>query len=126
MCWASGGSSVNDRQEWNRSLFETLTSNRLSRNKYFAKFATGWSKAVHRRYRVVVSLRKEAARLGAIPETSCWISVDGSAVLFHLQCPRLQYLRVVALQPYEWEWLGRQAEIKPLLNPQTQELLPGA
>lgn len=107
---------MNDRHDWNRSLFETLTSNKLSRNKYFTKFTNEWFRAVHRRFRVVASLKKDAQRLGTIPETMCWISTDGDGLLFHLQSPRLSYTRVVALQPYEWEWLARQEEIRSLLS----------
>ena len=113
---------MNDRHDWNRSLFETLTSNKLSRNKYFTKFTNEWFKAVHRRYRVVASLKKDAERLGAIPETNCWVSDDGDALLFHLQSPRLSYKRVVALQSYEWEWLGRQEAIRSLLGPDPRNL----
>ena len=116
---------MDDRQEWNRSLFETLTSNRLSRNKYFTKFTHDWFRAVHRRYRMVASLKTEAARLEAIPETLCWISNNGDGLLFHLQCPRLGYKRVVALQPYEWEWLIQQKEIRILLKYEAQDALTG-
>lgn len=108
---------MTDRHEWNRSLFETLTSNRLSRNKHYAQFANSWFKAVHRRFRVVASLKKDAERLGCIPDTNCWISDNnGDGLLFHLQSPRLSYKRVVVLQPYEWEWLARQEEIRSLLS----------
>lgn len=107
---------MDSRQEWNRSLFETLTSNRLSRNKYFTQFTNDWFKAVHRRFRVVTSLKQDAGRLGSIPDTHCWISSEGDDLLFHLQSPRLSYKRVVALQPYEWEWLVQQKEIQTLLN----------
>lgn len=117
---------MESRHEWNRSLFESLTSQRLSRNKYFAEFAKDWFKAVHRRFRVVTSLKKDAARLGSIPETHCWISREGEGLLFHLQSPRLGYKRVVALQPYEWEWLGRQEEIRSLLSADTRAALVGS
>ena len=112
---------MEERREWDRSLFESLTSNRLSRNKYFAQFTSEWFRAAHRRFRVVESLRQDARRLGTIPETHCWVSPEGDRLWFHLQSPRLSYKRVVALQSYEWEWLGRQEEIRSLLNadPQT-------
>jgi hypothetical protein len=111
---------VDSRQEWDRSLFESLTSKRLSRNKYFAQFSTDWFRAVHRRFRVVASLKKDAERLGGMPETCCWIEREGEGLLFHLQSPRLGYKRVVALQPYEWEWLARQEEIRTLLSADTR------
>ena len=116
---------MNERLEWNRRLFETLTSNRLSRNKYFTKFASEWFQAVHRRYRIVASLKREAARLGAIPGSNCWVSDQGNGLLFHLQSPPLRYRRVVALQPYEWEWLFQQQEIQSLLQEQGRQALPG-
>ena len=112
---------MDNRRDWDRTLFETLTSNRLSRNKYLAQFANQWFMAVHRRFRVVSSLKKDAERLRSIPETNCWISGEGEGLEFHLQSPRLRYKRVVALRPHEWEWLGRQKEIQTLLsaNPRT-------
>jgi hypothetical protein len=116
---------VDDRQDWNRSLFQSLTSNRLSRNKYFTKFAAGWSRAVHRRFRVVASLKRDAERLGTVPDTNCWIRAEGDGLWFHLQSPRLSYKRVVALQPYEWEWLAQQEAIRALLNAPEPQALPG-
>jgi len=107
---------VESRREWDRSLFESLTSSRLSRNKYYAQFTHEWFRAVHRRYRVVESLKHDARRLAVVPETNCWVSPDGDGLLFHLQSPRLSYKRVVALQSYEWEWLGQQEEIRSLLS----------
>jgi hypothetical protein len=107
---------VDHRGEWDRTLFESLTSNSLSRNKYFTQFANHWFRAVHRRFRVVSSLKKDAQRLGSIPETNCWVCEEGDGLVFHLQSPRLSYKRVVALQPYEWEWLVRQKEIQSLLS----------
>jgi len=116
---------VDHRHEWDRTLFETLTSNRLSRNKYFAQFNNDWFKAVHRRYRVVASVKKDAERLGTIPETNCWISSSADGLLFHLQSPRLSYKRVVALQPYEWEWLVQQKAIQLLLSANSEAALLG-
>lgn len=112
---------MDHRHEWNRTLFETLTSNRLSRNKFFEQFRNDWFKAVHRRYRVVSSLKLDAARLGSIPDTNCWVSANGDGLLFHLQSPRLSYKRVVALQSYEWEWLVQQKEIQCLLSAHTSD-----
>ena len=60
---------MDGRQEWNRRLFESLTSNRLSRNKYFSQFANDWFKAVHKRYLIVASLKKEAGRRGSLEGT---------------------------------------------------------
>ena len=104
------------RREWERRLFESLTSNKLSRNKYFTQFGNEWFSVVHRRFRVVASLKKDAERLGGIPETNCWVSASAHGLLFHLQSPRLSYKRVVALQPHEWEWLMRQKAIQMLLS----------
>ena len=47
------------------------------------------------------------------------------ALLFHMQSPRLSYKRVVALQPYEWEWLVQQEAIQALLSTAGQPALPG-
>lgn len=117
---------VDDRQDWNRNLFQTLTSNKVSRNKYFTKFTGKWFRAVHKRYRVVASLKREAARLGAIPDSLCWISSNGDGLLFHLRSPRLMYAREVALQSYEWEWLHQQEEVQSLLKEQPREALTGS
>lgn len=116
---------MEDHQEWNRRLFETLTSNRVSRNKYFTEFANDRFKAVHRRFLTVLSIKKEAHRLGGIPETHCWIGDSKDGLSFHLHSPRLHYERVVALQPYEWEWLNRQDEIRVLIVQAPERTLPG-
>jgi len=125
MFWASGVEPVEDRQKWNRHLFETLTSNRLSRNKYFTEFDNEWFKAVHRRFLIVHSIKREAKRLGTVPETHCWVSNTGDGLFFHMRSPRLHYERVVALQSYEWEWLHLQEEIRFLLEPPPEQTLPG-
>lgn len=108
-------------------MFQTLTSNRLSRNKYFTQFSNQWFKAVHRRYRIVTSLKNEAARLGSLPGTQCWISHNGDSTVrqlhFHLRSPRLNYSRVVALELYEWEWLEQQKEIRLLMQAQARDVL---
>lgn len=118
-----------DRQDWNRSLFETLTSNRVSRNKYFTKFTNKWFKAVHRRYRTVVSLKREAGRLAAIPDSSCNFCNEGEGVIvqvvFQLESPRLGYSRTVTLETYEWEWLRQQEEVQSLLQVKPWEALTG-
>lgn len=118
-----------DRQAWNRTLFETLTSNQVSRNKYFTKFTNKWFKAVHRRYRTVVSLKREAGRLAAIPDSSCGISNEGEGavvqVVFTLESPRLGYTRTVTLETYEWEWLQQQQEVQSLLQGKPLKALTG-
>jgi hypothetical protein len=114
---------MDERHEWKRNLFQALTSKRLSRNKYFAKFSDHWFRAVHKRYRVVASLKAEAGRLGAIPGTNCWISRDEHGLHFHLHSPRMNYRRVVALQSYEWEWLIEQSEIQSLFRSGPQQAL---
>ena len=116
---------MDGRQEWNRRLFESLTSNRLSRNKYFSQFANDWFKAVHKRYRIVASLKKEAGRLGSLDGTVCWISNTGDGPIFHLESAPLQYSSEVALQTHEWDWLAKQEEIRALLQSNPREGLPG-
>lgn len=120
---------MDGRGDWNRNLFESLTSNRVSRNKYFTQFTDVWFKAVHKRYRIVISLKREAGRLGGLQGTRCWISEDddpqGFDLLFHLQSPRLSYTRSVALQSYEWDWLVQQDEVRALLQSQPREALSG-
>ena len=116
---------MDGRQEWNRRLFESLTSNRLSRNKYFGQFTNDWFNAVHKRYRIVASLKKEAERLGPLEGTACWISNNGDGTVFHLKSIPLQYSREVALQTYEWDWLAKQEEIRSLLQSNPRDALPG-
>jgi hypothetical protein len=106
---------MNDRHEWMRSLFEALTSKRLSRNKYFASFERGWAKVVHRRYRVVRALKMEAERLAGIPDSFCRVQPAAEGVHLSLHSPRMRYRRDVALFSHEWEWLNQQAEVRQLL-----------
>ncbi len=107
---------MEERAEWMRNLFKALTSKQISRNKNFATFSRGWSRLVHHRYRVVEALKREADRLAEIPGTSCWVSETEGELFFHLQCPRMQYMRKVALQGYEWEWLGQQRSVQSMLK----------
>ena len=106
---------MDERREWMKSLFEALTSKRLSRNKYFASFERGWAKIVHRRYRTVRALKAEAERLAGIPDSFCRVEPDPEGVRFFLHSPRMRYRRDVALFPHEWEWLNQQAEVQQLL-----------
>ena len=112
---------MEERAEWMRHLFKALTTKQISRNKNFATFTKGWSRLVHKRYRVVEALRSEADRLGRIPGTSCWVSESEGELYFHLQCPKMRYKRVVALNGYEWEWLGQQSSIQALLRVKSLE-----
>ena len=116
---------MDGRQEWNRQLFESLTSNRLSRNKYFSQFTNDWFNAVHKRFRIVASLKKEAGRLGSLAGTVCWISNNGEGPIFHLKSTPLKYSREVPLQNYEWDWLAEQEEIRSLLQSNPRDGLPG-
>ncbi len=116
---------MDGRHEWNRRLFESLTSNRLSRNKYFSQFANDWFLAVHKRYRIVSSLKKEAGRLAPLNGSVCWISNNGDGPIFHLKSAPLRYSREVALQTYEWDWLAKQEEIRSLLQSDPRDGLPG-
>lgn len=107
---------MEERAEWMRHFFKALTSKQISRNKNFAAFAHGWARLVHHRFRVVDALRSEAERLADIPGTSCWVTEEGGELFFHLQCPRMHYKRIVALEGYEWEWLGQQSGVQALLE----------
>lgn len=107
---------MEERTEWMRNLFKALTSKQVSRNRNFATFTRGWSRLVHKRYRVMDALKREADRLAEIPGTSCWVSENDGELFFHLQCPRMQYTRKVALHSYEWEWLGQQSSVQSLLK----------
>lgn len=107
---------MDERREWMRSLFEALTSKRLSRNRYFASFERGWAKVVHRRYRIVNALKAEAERLSGIPDSFCRVKPAAEGVQLSLHSPRMRYRRDVALFPHEWEWLNQQAEVQQLLG----------
>lgn len=101
--------------EWSRNLFQALATEKISRNKQFAYFSSGRPKAILARFRTVRALRQEAQRLGAIPGTYCWVGNNGNGLDFHLECPKMRYKRVVALNGFEWEWLGGQEGIQRLL-----------
>ena len=107
---------MEERAEWMRNLFKALTSKQISRNKNFATFSRGWSRLVHKRYKVMEALKEETDRLAKIPGTSCRVSEDSGELVFHLDCPRMQYSRKVALHGYEWEWLGEQSSVQSLLE----------
>jgi len=110
---------MDERREWMRSLFEALTSKRLSRNKYFASFERGWAKVVHRRYRIVRALKVDAERLAGIPDSFCSVETAAEGVQFSLHSPRMRYRREVVLFAHEWEWLYCQAEVRQLLRTAT-------
>ncbi|MBI4083340.1 MAG: hypothetical protein HY423_12090 [Candidatus Lambdaproteobacteria bacterium] len=112
---ASAQERAEAREETSRSLFRALTSRGLSRNKQFASFSAGLLRIAHRRFRHLDALRREAERLAAIPDSSCWVHEDGDALLLHLEAPRLLYRRIVALRRYEWDWLLEQQGIQALL-----------
>ena len=103
-------------QEWSRSLFETLTSNQVSRNKHYTKFSNDGFRAIHRRFQVVSSLKREAGKLVTDPKSACWITSNGESPVFHMESPRLFYKRAVTLKHHEWEWLLQQQEVQKLLK----------
>jgi|SRR5690349_4567238 len=107
---------MDERREWMRSLFEALTSKRLSRNKYFASFERGWAKVVHRRFRIVRALKVDAERLAGIPDSFCRVETAAEGVQFSLHSPRMRYRRDIVLLPHEWEWLHRQDGVQQLLR----------
>ena len=107
---------MDERREWMRSLFEALTSKRLSRNKYFASFERGWAKVVHRRFRIVRALKVDAERLAGIPDSFCSVETAAEGVQFSLHSPRMRYRREIVLFPHEWEWLHRQDGVQQLLR----------
>jgi len=122
MYWAFGAEHMVDK-DWSRALFESLTSNRVSRNKYYTKFTTAGFRAVHRRYMIVSSLKREAARLATDPQSICWVTSDGDDPVFHMESPRLAYKREVALKDHEWEWLLQQQEVQNLLKSSSHNTL---
>lgn len=99
-----------------RSLFQALTSQRLSRNRYFASFERGWARAVHRRFRIVRALKADAERLAGIPDSYCRIETAPEGVQLSLYSPRMGYRRKAILFHHEWEWLNRQVEVQHLLR----------
>ena len=107
---------MEERAEWMRQFFNALTSKQISRNKNFAAFSSGWARFVHHRFRVMDALKSEAEKLGQIPGTTCWVTEEEGDLFFHLNCPRMHYKRVVALEGYEWDWLGQQSGVQALLD----------
>ena len=112
---------VNEKNEWMEYFFNALTSKTITRNKNFDSFSNEWSKLVFKRFRTVCALKKDAERLVNIPGTFCRISRDHAGLLFQLECPRLRYRREVALQGFEWKWLGSHPVIQTLLEEQAIE-----
>lgn len=96
-------------------LFRAMTLHEVSRNKYYSSFAQEGFRRVHRRYRVVRALQREADRLAGIPGSCCRVLTKAGVLQVQLESPTLQYRREVALLPYEWEWLGEQKGIRLLL-----------
>lgn len=107
---------MDERREWMRSLFQALTSQRLSRNKYFASFERGWARVMHRRFRIVRALKADAERLAGIPESYCRVETAAEGVRFSLYSPRMGYRRQAVLFHHEWEWLNRQVGVQHLLR----------
>jgi len=105
-----------EHQDWDRAMFQALTSRALSRNKYYATFAQGMFRAIHRRFRTVDGLRREAERLAALPGSTCRISEDGEGLRLHLNAPMLSYRREIDLRAHEWDWLTQQEGIRKLLE----------
>jgi len=108
---------MSDHEQWRRELFLALSQAQVSRNKFPETFAQGWSREVHRRFKRVSSIKREAERLADVPGTACWVAPDGEDGLeFHLECPPLQYRRVIAVERHELEWLVAQSQIRTLLD----------
>lgn len=108
--------TTSSQAQFESALFERLTSSLVSRNKYYTKFTNDGFRAVHRRYRVVSSLKKEAGKLAIDTNSVCWITSDGNDIVFHMESPQLFYKRAVALKHHEWEWLLQQQEVRQLLK----------
>jgi len=96
-------------------LFHLMVEHQVSRNKNTNSFAYEAFRRLHRRYRVVQSLQREAERLAGLPGSSCRVLPGDGVLQVCLESPTLQYRRQVALLPYEWEWLGAQTGIRTLL-----------
>lgn len=96
-------------------LFHLMVAHQVSRNKNTNSFAYEAFRRLHRRYRVVQSLQREAERLAGLPGSSCRVLTGNGVLQVCLESPTLQYRRQVALLPYEWEWLGAQTGIRTLL-----------
>lgn len=108
-------------EDWRRELFLALTTRRVSRNRFPETFAQGWSRDVHRRFQTLRALQRDAERLEGLEGTSCWITEHADGRRFHLRCPALHYMRMVAVHAYELEWLMAQRAVRALLNVKTLE-----
>lgn len=107
---------MSEQREWERNLFEALASQRVSRNRHFAEFAGGWFRAVHRRWRTMRAVRRDAERLAGVEDSTCEVSDHGEDLLVRLRSPRLAYSREVVVRPHEWEWLVRHEAVQVLLK----------
>lgn len=115
---------MEERLEWMRHLFEALTSDSVSRNKNYHSLSSGWARRVHQRARTIFALKDQARRLRTVPDARCWVSQGEGGLLFHLDCPRMRYQRVVAVHGYELDWLMRQEEVRRLLVTASLESVP--
>ncbi len=113
------------QEEWQRNLFRALTTERVSRNKFPDTFAEGWSRDVHRRFKTLRALKRDAERLAEIAGSVCWVSDGDEGLRIHLHCPSLLYSRVVAVYGYELEWLMAQRGVRALLDVRTLESRSG-
>ena len=96
-------------------LFRAMVLQEVSRNKTFGSFTSEGFRKVHRRYRIVRALEREAERLAVISGSSCHVLTREGVLQLCLESPTLYYRREVGLLPYEWEWLGAQTGIRTLL-----------
>jgi hypothetical protein len=96
-------------------LFRAMVLHEVSRNKTFGSFASEGYRRVHRRYRIVRALQREAERLAGISGSWCHVLTKEGVLQVCLESPTLYYRREVGLLPYEWEWLGAQTGIRTLL-----------
>ncbi len=116
---------MDERHEGMRNIFKALTSRTLSRNNNFAAFVQGWSRTVHRRFRVVQALARDAERLSGLDGTTCSVIQDAPDLRLRLSCEALQYRRTVVLRDYEWQWLQEQPGVRSLLLAARVPLLHG-
>ena len=103
-------------EDWRRDLFQALTTQRVSRNRFPDTFAQGWSREVHRRFQTLRALKRDAERLQDIEGTLCWVTEHAEGRRFHLRCPALRYTRMVTVHEYELEWLMAQCAVRALLK----------
>lgn len=105
-----------DQYQWRRDLFKALTTAQVSRNRFPETFSQGWSREAHKRYKRVNGLRLEVERLASVPGTTCWFTSGTDGLEFHLDCPPLQYKRVMNVEKFELEWLVTHDDIRALLD----------